>query len=156
MDLNKALGTAGAGQIVRAKGKEWTLLPPSKGCIATFQAKLESDARHKLVQSRQDFVSTVNGRESFDEDSYSRQEQRTLEMIYSGAFAWERDISKAKRRTAEGVKWLLSILLRQAHPNLSDDQVEEILLDNIEEFKLALETLARPSPKEQGDQEGGP
>ncbi len=150
MDLNKALGAAGAGQQVTAKGRVWTLLPPTKGCVAAFQAWLEGEALKKLAEQKKTFTTTtVDARGRTVEvvaDAYEDLENKTLGWVYTGKFAWHEPLSKAAQRTPAGVLKLITILIQQAHPDLTDEGAAELFANNPDGFVLALKVLQKGSP----------
>ncbi len=147
MDTNKALGAAGAGQIVRALGREWTVLPPTRLCLARFQAWLESEARRKLVAGKADI----------DADTYAEMLSKTLDQINTGYYSIGEPAFDAAIHTYTGLLQFMTILLQQKHPEVNPEQCEKLMQDAPEEFKIVLTSYGRSSlPKEEETKEGGP
>lgn len=147
MDLNSALGASGAGQKVTAEGKEWTLLPPTKKCLADFQAWCEQQALER--------VAAAEGK--MPPEQFARYEDKTIKMIHEGGFAFGKEANQAQMQTYAGMLRFAATIMRQAHPELTDEMVEKLIASAPKRFKLAFEVLTkRPVPNSEAREEGGP
>lgn len=135
MDNNKALGASGAGQKVFAKGKMWTILPPTRKILAEFQAWLEARARRTVVASKGDL----------DDETYELHTERMLEAVTTGKYEWGGRAAKKALRTSSGMLQMLTLLFQQAHPKVKEDDVRDILLEAKDEVMLAFQSLVTSS-----------
>ncbi len=155
---NDVLGIDGAGELVPALGKEWHVTPPTKATKAAFEAWMDLEARKRLL-----------GRKPMLSAQDFRKEWRQLTAAeLRDDFAWGGDVFFDVISSGVGGLRMSWLLLRQRHPDVTPEIVEEILKDAGELLMWAVQAALRkgdaglfsdpgprPGTKQEAGSEGG-
>ncbi len=133
MDVNKALGVDGAGQILRVGGRILRIMPPTDGVRAEFQAHLEAEEREYVAKAKDLLSPPV----------YEVLVSTHLKHITTGFYSAGKDGFTEGQRTVDGaVRWI-TLLMRQAkgQEGTTEKEIKKLFQEHTEEFKLAVEAL---------------
>ncbi len=132
-DLNRTLGKSGAGQVVTALGRDWTIYAPDDKDRASFQAWLESRARRNLVAAKADM----------DPASYKEWVSITIDKINTGKYSWKSELAQEAWRSPDGFIRFFRILLNRVkdQEHVDDEYAAQLYAANEEEWMIVLVLL---------------
>lgn len=135
-EINKALGAAGMGQILRADGKEYTVLPPTQKSYAEFERWLEDVARQRLEARRA----------TLTREEYDAEREALSVRIDSLVYSWGTRASANALHSAAGQAEFGAILLRQSHPGITANDVLRIIKLDDDHFTDVLKAVIKEAP----------
>ena len=126
--MNSALGIHGAAHTFDAIGQTWSVFPPTQKVFADYEMWLENRERAKLSQQKA----------FLPPDEYESERERFYKRVADGEFDRQSEYTKAAMRTIAGSIMYAYFVLRQAHKDITPDEVQRIMLDNAEDFAVAM------------------
>ena len=130
---NDVLGVDGAGEIVPACGVEWHVTPPTKATKAAFEAWMNLEARKRLL-ARKPLLPAMDFRQEW--------KQLTAAELRDD-FAWGGTLFFDVVSSDRGGRRMTWLLLRQRHPDVTPELVEEILKEAGELLTWAVQAALR-------------
>lgn len=130
-EINQALGAAGTGAFFTWRNKRYQLSPLTKAAQASFEAWLEQRAweaskRAKVSLSHKEYMELV-GQVNAD--------------IAAGKYSFSTDLVADAMQTVPGVYWFCRTLLEPHHPDVTDDQITEMLSEVGDDLLAAVKRL---------------
>jgi hypothetical protein len=116
---NDILGVEGSGELVPALGKEWSVTPPTKATKAAFEAWMNLEARRRLL-ARKPLLSAQD---------FRREWKQLTAAELRDDFAWGGELFFDVVSSAAGGARMALLLLRQRHPDVTLEIVQEILTE---------------------------
>lgn len=150
-DVNDTLGQAGAGELVEALGKTWTLSHVGPGIRARYAARVKAKARRELAVEK-----PYMGEQAYREASNLLQEQITAD-----AYSWGSPLDpdgpgsaiQAMLSSPLGQAWLFQELLRPVHGEVPLETVVQIAAEAPAETQLVLAACLGIGPNRQAPTE---
>ncbi len=135
-DVNDVLGEAGAGEVVVAGGKAWTMHHVGPRVRAKFSALIKASARREIESLRR----------SAGDAAHQRDVAVFHEQLASGAYRWgspfDPEAAGSAIRTAlrsdEGQMVLIGLLLEKAHGEVPPEELGRAVTDNPRGFLDAM------------------
>lgn len=118
-EINRALGTSGAGVMLRVGEKEYRILPPSQGVYGEFEAWLEDSIRERL---RVRYLA-----KRMDKAEYENRLREINRDINAFVYSWGTPACNSALQSVDGGLAFVTMLMRQADPKLTQQQVKAIL-----------------------------
>lgn len=130
-EINRALGSSGAGGRLSLGGKEYVLSPVTKRLQAEFEAWQEGRVKRQAAQMAADLP----------EDLAVRLLERVGDKIAAGHYTFGSDACLEALATAPGICHMLHLILRAHQPEMTPDAVVALLETHPNEVTQAIEEL---------------
>ena len=120
--VNEVLGAQGAGELVRALGRTWTVMPVTQAIKAEFEAWLKFQARQSILEAKPqvDNITYQDMLSAFNTDAAG------------GKFRWQGEAFRKSLADLPGMCYLGYLLMRGKHPGITEDEVLAIYNANTE------------------------
>lgn len=132
-DINKVLGTSGAPTIVPINGKQYKLQPPTKKIQAEFEEWLKKRARSEVYKMK----------DEVSDETFAAALSALSERCASGKFSFFGPLSQraVSNPDGSGAMQMLYLLMHKFQPELSEDEVISLYVDNPTIFNHALKEM---------------